>query len=70
MTPQDWEDMEILKDSLANIVMCLKEISDGDIHCFHDNTELMKYCGSKLIRIAQLTDKLYDGNSLIKDEDD
>ena len=29
----------------------------------------MKDCGSKLMRIAYLTDKLYDGNSLIKDED-
>jgi len=61
--------MEILKDAVINIVLCLKEISHGDIHCFHDNTELMKNCGSKLIRIAYLTDKLYDGNSLIKDED-
>ena len=66
MSPQDWEDMEILKDAVNNIVMCLKEISHSDIH---DNTELMKECGSKLMRIAYLTDKLYDGNSLIKDED-
>lgn len=69
MTPQDWEDMEVLKDALVNIVLCLKEISDNDIHCFHDNTDLMKECGSKLMRIAYLTDKLYYGNSLIKDED-
>lgn len=69
MTPQDWEDMGILKDAVNNIVLCLKEIIRGDIHCFHDNTELMKDCGSKLMRIAYLTDKLYDGNSLIKDED-
>ena len=69
MTPQDWEDMAILKDAVVNIVLCLKEITRGDIHCFHDNTELMKDCGSKLMRIAYLTDKLYDGNSLIKDED-
>ena len=69
MTPQDWEDMGILKDAVINIISCLKEISHSDIHCFHDNTELMKECGSKLMRIAYLTDKLYDGNSLIKDED-
>lgn len=69
MTPQDWEDMGILKDAVINIVQCLKEIIHDDIHCFHDNTELMKDYGSKLIRIAYLTDKLYDGNSLIKDED-
>ena len=69
MTPQDWEDMGILKDAVVNIVVCLKEIIRDDIHCFHDNTELMKDCGSKLMRIAYLTDKLYDGNSLIKDED-
>ena len=69
MTPQDWEDMGILKDAVNNIVVCLKEIIRGDMHCFHDNTELMKDCSSKLKRIAYLTDKLYDGNSLIKDED-
>lgn len=70
MTPQDWEDMEILKDAVTNIVLCLKEITSDDIHCFHDNTELIRECGSKLVRIAYLTDKLYDGNSLIKNEDD
>lgn len=70
MTPQDWEDMGILKDAVVNIISSLKEIIRGDIHCFHDNTELMKECGSKLIRIAYLTDKLYDGNSLIKDNED
>lgn len=69
MTQQDWEDMLILKDAVNNIVSCLKEITHDDIHCFHDNTELMKDCGSKLMRIAYLTDKLYDGNSLIKNED-
>lgn len=67
MTQQDWEDMLILKDAANNIVLCLKEIIHDDIHCFHDNTELMKDCGSKLMRIAYLTDKLYDGNSLIKE---
>lgn len=70
MTPQDWEDMEILKDAVINIIQCLKEITNGDIHCFNDNTELMKDCGSKLMRIGYLTDRLYDGNSLIKDEGD
>ena len=69
MTSQDWEDMEILKYAVTNIVSCLKEIINDDIHCFHDNAELMKECGSKLVRIAYLTDKLYDGNSLIKDDD-
>lgn len=42
MTPQDWEDMVILKDAVNNIVVCLKEIIRGDMHCFHDNTEIMK----------------------------
>lgn len=70
MKPQDWEDMRILKDAVVNIVLALKEISHDDIHCFHDNTELMRECGSKLVRIAHLTDSLYNGISLIKNEDD
>jgi len=70
MTPQDWEDMDILKDAVINIISCLTEISRGDVHGFCDNTELMKACGSKLMRIAYVTDKLYDGNSLIKDNGD
>lgn len=70
MTPQDWEDMAILQDAAINIAKYLKEVTTNGIHCFSDNTDGIKECGSKLIRIAFLTNKLYNGESLTEDDKD
>ena len=70
MTPQDWEDISILQDSIKQIIRSLKDISKGDIHDFCDCTESLKECGSKLMRVSSLTDKLYNDKSDMSDCND
>ena len=69
MTKQDWEDMYIMQDAVRNIIETLKKISSNNIHYLQDNTDLLKECSSKLLRISSLVDNLSKGISLTNSVD-
>ena len=51
-------DIYLMQDALKSIVNTLTEICNEDIVYFNNDTEILKECGSKLIRLSALINNL------------